>query len=96
MDGFCLNFFVMFGLAQGRGFVFDLPDHAIFLQTYACGMAKICGHGEALCITEPWGGLYKGLDLFLTCMFVSPASSLPHSLDDGLAICAGVRVGGRP
>src|SRR5271154_687375 len=52
-------------------------------------MAKICGHGRALCITEPWGGLYKGLDLFLTSMPGSPASSLPHSLDDGFCNLCG-------
>jgi hypothetical protein len=38
--------FVMFGLAQGRGFAFDLPDHAI--------SADLCMRdGEDL---RPWGG----------------------------------------
>ena len=56
----CLTFLVTYysiGLAQGRmfrGFAFDVPCHAICLQSYACGMAKICAHGR-LCASPNLG-----------------------------------------
>ena len=77
--------------------MFDLPDHAIFLQTYACGMAKICGHGR-LCASLNLGVGYIKASIFFLNLHARLASffSLPHSLDDVLAICAGVHAGGRP
>ena len=75
--------------------MFDLPDHAIFLQSYACGMAKICGHGR-LCASLNLGGPYKASIVSRLPCPARQLLSLLYSLDDGLAICAGVHVGGRP
>jgi len=69
--------------------VFDLPDHAIFLQTYACGMAKICGHGR-LCASLNLGvGYIKASISFQLPCSAHQLSSLPHSLDNGLANLCG-------